>query len=141
MHWESDHGPRGLSGEQKKASTPWLLPEWLASNSSVHFPLRRTVCVPGLASDHARSRHVDGGGLLPADEYHTGKTCQQDYFISRSHSNFPRPAEPVSQYTKAHICHLEWSERSCIFSYMRRKDFSPLARNDNCDTLSPRGEG
>src|ERR671919_476143 len=37
----------------------------------------------------------------------------------------------------AHTCHLERSERSCIFSYMRRKDFSPLARNDNCDTVSP----
>ena len=32
------------------------------------------------------------------------------------------------------------SERSCIFSYMRRKDFSPLARNDNCDTVSVAGE-
>ena len=42
----------------------------------------------------------------------------------------------------AHTCHLEQSERSCIFSYMRRKDFSPLARNDICDTLSPgRGKG
>src|ERR671919_147378 len=39
----------------------------------------------------------------------------------------------------AHTCHLERSERSCIFSYMRRKDFSPLARNDNCDTVSLRG--
>jgi hypothetical protein len=27
-----------------------------------------------------------------------------------------------------------------FFSYMRRKDFSPLARNDNCDTVS-QGEG
>jgi hypothetical protein len=40
----------------------------------------------------------------------------------------------------AHTCHLRRSERSCIFSYMRRKDFSPLARNDNCDTVS-QGEG
>ena len=39
----------------------------------------------------------------------------------------------------AHTCHLERSERSCIFSYMRRKDFSPLARNDNCDTVSRGG--
>src|ERR671919_3085207 len=39
----------------------------------------------------------------------------------------------------AHTCHLERSERSCIFSYMRRKDFSPLARNDNCDTVSQGG--
>ena len=49
---------------------------------------------------------------------------------------YPRPFETVSQCTNTHACHLEWSERSCIFSYMRRKDFSPLARNDNCDTVS-----
>lgn len=29
-----------------------------------------------LASDHARSRLDDGGGLLRADEYHTRKICQ-----------------------------------------------------------------
>jgi hypothetical protein len=39
----------------------------------------------------------------------------------------------------AHTCHLERSERSCIFSYMRRKDFSLWARNDNWDTVSERG--
>jgi hypothetical protein len=33
--------------------------------------------------------------------------------------------ETVAQGTNAHTCHLERSERSCIFNYMRRKDFSP----------------
>lgn len=51
-------------------------PERLASNSPFHFPLRRTSCSPSLASDHARSRLDDGGGLLRADKYHTRKVCQ-----------------------------------------------------------------
>src|ERR671918_2601373 len=54
--------------------------------------------------------------------------------------------ETVSQCANGHSCHLERSERSWIFSYMRRKDFSPElilseiegARNDICDAVSLR---
>jgi hypothetical protein len=51
-------------------------------------------------------------------------------------SFLPRVARLCRNARIPHTCHLERSERSCIFSYMRRKDFSPLARNDNCDTVS-----
>jgi hypothetical protein len=91
MHRESDHGPRGSSGEQKKPAHPGSYQSGWPQTLLCISPSVGTVCVPGLASDHARSRHDDGGGLLPADEYHMGKTCQQDCFISKSHSNFPRP--------------------------------------------------
>ena len=39
---------------------------------------------------------------------------------------------------KTETCHLERSERSCIFSHRRGKDFSPSARNYNCDAVSKR---
>src|SRR5919106_2568330 len=59
----------------------------------------------------------------------------------------PSPALRLCRNARmAHSCHLERSERSCIFSYMRRKDFSPElilsevegARNDICDAVSLR---
>jgi hypothetical protein len=61
----------------KKASTPGLncqsgWPQTLLFIS----PSVGTVPVPCLASDHARSRFDDGGGLLRADKYHTRKVCQ-----------------------------------------------------------------
>jgi NitT/TauT family transport system substrate-binding protein len=58
-------------------------------------------------------------------------------FIWRIYSILTLALPRLCRNERAHTCHLERSERSCIFSYMRRKDFSPWARNDICDTLSP----
>ena len=56
-----------LRKENKKASAPWRdeSPERLALNSSVHFPLRRTSCVPPVWPRITREAFsMTGGGFV-----------------------------------------------------------------------------
>jgi hypothetical protein len=70
--------PSRFLRKQKKPAHPGnKSPGQLALNSSFHFPLRRTTCVPScLASHHTGSLLNDGGGLLRAHKYHIAKGCQ-----------------------------------------------------------------
>jgi hypothetical protein len=65
--------PKGNKGQHT-----WLLKYQSGWPQTLLFisPSVGTVPVPCLASDHARSRFDDGGGLLRADKYHKRKVCQ-----------------------------------------------------------------
>ena len=99
-------GPYSCQRTKRPAHPGNKSPERLALNSSIHVPLRETVCVSSSASDQARSLLNVGGGLLPDDEYHTRKVVlsQLEIELNDASIKFPTMELRRIQFNLRPVC-------------------------------------
>src|SRR5690348_15483858 len=90
--------------------------------------------------DASESRSSRMGYVQDVQDVQPLRSVQAVGIRPRTIRGFLPADRTVSQSTKPRCCHLEQSERSCIFRHIQNKIFSASRRNDNCETVWTRGD-